>query len=179
MNNDSAVMHENKNFMNLVVMGVAGCGKSIVGAKIASILEIPLVEGDFFHPQSNLEKMKAGIPLTDDDRSGWLQRLCEEMAALSSSGAILTCSALKRSYRQVLRQAIPNLRFVYLKIDLETAKLRVAQRTNHFYPTSLVDSQFESLEDPSLESGVLQCDAMLAPDYLATTITERLYAERK
>ena len=139
-------------------MGVAGCGKSLVGAELASRLGLPLVEGDDFHPAGNIEKMRQGVPLTDSDRADWLQRLARELAA-QKQGAVLTCSALKRSYRDTLRGAVPRLHFLHLSLTPHQALERVASRTDHFYPPSLVASQFEALEDPSGEPGVHVADA--------------------
>jgi gluconokinase len=139
-------------------MGVAGCGKSLVGARLAAQLALPLVEGDDFHPAGNIEKMRQGTPLTDVDRAEWLQRLADELRA-QPGGAVLTCSALKRSYRNALRGAVPQLRFLHLALTEHQALERVASRTDHFYPPSLVASQFEALEDPRAESGVLVTDA--------------------
>lgn len=141
-------------------MGVAGCGKSAVGQRIAQALRLPLVEGDEFHPASNIEKMRQGLPLDDQDRAGWLARLGEELAR-HAGGAVLTCSALKRSYRDRLRAAVPGLHFVHLALPQEEALRRVAARDSHFYPPSLVASQFEALEDPAHEPGVLVVDACL------------------
>lgn len=144
--------------LHVVVMGVAGCGKSLVGAQIAQRMGIALVEGDDFHPARNIQKMREGTPLTDADRADWLQRLAQELKA-HPLGAVLTCSALKRSYRDMLRAAVPELRFVHLALSQHQALERVAARTDHFYPPSLVASQFEALEDPSGESGVHVSDA--------------------
>ena len=151
---------------HLVVMGVAGCGKSAVGRRIAEALALPLVEGDEFHPTANIEKMRQGLPLDDDDRAGWLTRLGEELAR-HPAGAVLTCSALKRAYRQRLRAAAPGLRFVHLALPQHEALRRVAARDSHFYPPSLVASQFEALEDPAGEPGVLAIDACLPLDAVA------------
>jgi len=139
-------------------MGVAGCGKSVVGTQLAAQLGLPLVEGDDFHPPGNIEKMRQGIPLTDVDRAGWLQRLADELRA-RPDGVVLTCSALKRSYRDTLRGAVPRLLFLHLSLTPHQAVERVASRTDHFYPPSLVASQFEALEDPKGEPLVLQVDA--------------------
>lgn len=139
-------------------MGVAGCGKSVVGAQLAARLGLPLVEGDDFHPASNIEKMRHGIPLTDVDRAGWLQHLADELRA-RPGGVVLTCSALKRSYRETLRGAVEPLHFLHLSLTPHQALERVSSRTDHFYPPSLVASQFEALEDPKGEPLVLQVDA--------------------
>jgi len=144
--------------VHVVVMGVAGCGKSVVGEQLAGRLGLPLVEGDDFHPPENIQKMRAGEALTDADRDGWLQRLAQELRA-HPQGAVLTCSALKRSYRDILRGAASPLHFVHLALTAHQALERVAARTDHFYPPSLVASQFETLEDPSGEPRVLVVDA--------------------
>jgi gluconokinase len=144
--------------LHVVVMGVAGCGKSATGQQIAARMALPLVEGDDFHPAANIEKMRRGLPLDDADRAGWLQALAGELAA-RPQGAVLTCSALKRAYRDILRTGAPELRFVHLALSQHQALERVASRTDHFYPPSLVASQFEALEDPSGEPGVLVVDA--------------------
>jgi gluconokinase len=148
------------NTVHAVVMGVAGCGKSAVGRLIAQGLGVVLIEGDEFHPAANIEKMRRGLPLGDQDRAGWLRRLGEELAA-RPAGAVLTCSALKRAYRDTLRAAAPALRFVHLALSQQQALGRVAGRDDHFYPPSLVASQFEALEDPAGEAGVLVLDACL------------------
>jgi gluconokinase len=152
--------------LHVVVMGVAGCGKSAVGTLIASRLGLPLVEGDDFHPVGNIEKMRQGLPLTDEDRAGWLERLGAELATYPG-GAVLTCSALKRAYRDMLRASVPGLKFVHLALSQHQAMERVASRTDHFYPPSLVASQFEALEDPAGEPGVFVVDANLHVDEVA------------
>lgn len=149
--------------LHVVVMGVSGCGKSQVGQRIALRLGLPLIEGDAFHPAGNIDKMRRGLPLSDQDRAGWLERLGAELV-LHTGGAVLTCSALKVAYRGVLRSSVPALRFVHLALSQEQALRRVAARAGHFYPPSLVASQFEALQDPSGETGVVVVDAALALD---------------
>jgi gluconokinase len=144
--------------LHVVVMGVAGCGKSVAGAQLAARLGLPLIEGDDFHPPRNIEKMRQGLPLDDADRADWLRSLGRELAR-EHGGAVLTCSALKRAYRDTLRSAVPQLRFVHLSLTPHQAMERVASRTDHFYPPSLVASQFEALEPPDSEPGVLVVDA--------------------
>ncbi len=144
--------------LHVVVMGVAGCGKSLVGARLSGELGLPLVEGDDFHPPGNIEKMRQAVALTDTDRAEWLQRLAQELRD-NPRGAVLTCSALKRAYRDTLRGPVPHLRFVHLALTQHQALERVASRTDHFYPPSLVASQFETLEDPAGEPGVHRVDA--------------------
>ena len=143
--------------LRVVVMGVAGCGKSAVGQLIAAQLGLPLIEGDDFHPASNVSKMQRGEALTDDDRADWLTTLGLELAR-HTEGAVLTCSALKAAYRESLRAAATPLFFVHLKISEAEALRRVARRAGHFYPPSLVASQFAALQVPSGEAGVLTLD---------------------
>lgn len=158
--------------MSVVVMGVAGCGKSAVGERLAMALGLPLIEGDAFHPPGNITKMRHGVALTDEDRAGWLQRLGEELAA-RPGGAVLTCSALKRSYRDRLRQAAPGIRFLYLALSPQQALDRVSARKDHFYPPSLVASQFEALEDPAGEPGVVTVDAALPLEKVLAAALQR------
>jgi gluconokinase len=143
----------------LVVMGVSGCGKSTLGAALAERLDLPLIEGDDFHPPANVEKMSAGIPLTDADRAGWLDTLGHALAD-ARGGAVLTCSALKRDYRERLRAAVPGLRFVFLALERDEAERRVAARSSHhMFPASLVANQFATLESPVGEPGVIDVPA--------------------
>ena len=151
---------------HVVVMGVAGCGKSAVGRRLAQLLQLPLIEGDEFHPASNIEKMRQGLPLEDADRAGWLQRLGDELLRYPA-GAVLTCSALKRAYREKLRDAVPGLHFLHLHLTQEQALQRVAARDGHFYPPSLVASQFQALEDPRSEAAVRVVDACLPVEEVA------------
>lgn len=145
----------------LVVMGVSGCGKSSLGAALATALGLPLIEGDDHHPPANVEKMSQGIALTDADRAGWLATLGRALAG-APQGAVLTCSALKRSYRAQLRAAAPGLRFVFMAIERAESERRVAARAGageHMFPASLVANQFATLESPVGEAGVLEVDA--------------------
>jgi gluconokinase len=143
----------------IVIMGVAGCGKSTVGAAVAAAEGLPLVEGDDFHSTANRAKMAGGIALTDADRAEWLQELGRQLAS-HPQGVVLTCSALRRGYREQLRRAAPDLRFVFLEIGREEAQRRVASRGTHFFSASLVESQFATLESPVGEPGVLRVDAL-------------------
>jgi gluconokinase len=162
--------------VHVVIMGVAGCGKSVVGALLASRLGVPLVEGDDFHPAANIEKMRQALPLDDNDRADWLTRLADELRA-RPAGAVLTCSALKVAYRARLREAVPELKFVHLALSQHQALERVASRTDHFYPPSLVASQFEALQDPQGEPGVLVVDATAHVDRLVDQATDWLRAK--
>jgi gluconokinase len=144
---------------SLVVMGVAGCGKSSLGAAVAQAEGRPLIEGDAFHSEASVAKMRQGIALTDADRDGWLERLGAELRR-HAAGAVLTCSALRLAYRQRLRAASPGLRFAFLEIGRDAALARVnARAAAHFFSASLVDSQFATLESPAGEAGVLCLDA--------------------
>lgn len=144
---------------SIVIMGVAGCGKSSLGVAVAQQLGLPLIEGDDHHSAESLSKMRSGIALTDADRNGWLGALARQLAS-QPNAVVLTCSALKSAYRDRLRLASPGLRFVYLDIDRTQALARVTARAaEHFFSTSLVDSQFATLEVPTGEAGVLRVDA--------------------
>ena len=144
---------------SIVIMGVAGCGKSSLGVAVAAVTGQRLLEGDDYHSPQSKAKMSQGVALLDADREGWLGLLADELRA-HAGGLVLTCSALKKSYRDRLRQASPGLRFVYLQISRDEALARVEARSaQHFFSTSLVDSQFATLEPPLGEPGVLGVDA--------------------
>jgi gluconokinase len=156
---------------SIVIMGVAGCGKSSLGAALSLATGLPLVEGDDYHSAANRDKMARGVPLTDADRDEWLETLCGQLQS-HTEGVVMTCSALKRAYRERLRHAALGLHFVYLAIDREQALQRVAARANtHFFSTALVDNQFTTLEDPSGEPGVLKVDAMATLDQLQAEVS--------
>jgi gluconokinase len=154
----------------LVVMGVAGCGKSSLGAAIAEALGAQLIEGDAYHSDANREKMRRGIPLTDADRAGWLDVLAAELRARGAN-TVLTCSALKLAYRDRLRAVVPELRFVFMEIDPASARARIEARGAHFFSPSLVTSQFAALESPVGEPGVLRVDALAPLQQLQTEIS--------
>jgi gluconokinase len=159
---------------SLVVMGVAGCGKSSLGAAVAKALGWMLIEGDDFHAEASKIKMRDSIQLTDADRRGWLTDLSQQLI-LHPDGAVLSCSALKRSYREQLRSSISGLRFVFLDLDQVTARERVAARSaTHLFPPTLVASQFATLESPVGEPGVLRLDATLPPDTLLASVLQWL-----
>ena len=159
-----------------VVMGVAGCGKSVIGAGVAARLGCRFIEGDQLHPPENVERMASGLPLTDELRAGWLNRIGGELAASVSrgEGAIAACSALKRIYRDRLRGFVPDILFVYPDIDPETARQRVAGRKGHFMPASLVDSQFATLEPPHADEHALTLDGKLPVETLVEHVASRL-----
>jgi len=134
----------------IVVMGVSGCGKTTVGRMLGEALGWPFFDADDFHPEANVAKMRAGIPLTDDDRCPWLDRLVAEMGAIDHRGdhAVLGCSALRQAYRDRLARA-GDVRFVYLKGDRDTIAARLASRSGHYMPPTLLDSQLATLEEPT------------------------------
>jgi gluconokinase len=134
----------------IVVMGVAGCGKSTVGRMLAQRLGWPFAEADDFHSAANVAKMAAGTPLTDEDRRPWLESIRRWMDE-TASDSVVTCSALRRSYRDILRGAQANVRFLHLSGTQESIGARMAARTSHFMPTSLLASQLATLEP--LEAG--------------------------
>lgn len=133
--------------MHVVVMGVSATGKTTVGVPLAEELDCEFIEGDELHPRQNIEKMEHGIPLTDEDRWPWLEAISEMLAVRDHEGVstVVTCSALKRSYRNVLRGSAP-IFFVHLHAPFEVLEERMQLRTKHFMPTSLLRSQFDTLE---------------------------------
>ena len=157
----------------LVVMGVAGSGKSLLAERLARQLGSPVVEGDDFHLTASQEKMRAGIPLDDADREPWLDRL-GALLATRSGDVVLACSALKRKYRDQLRSFVPDLRFVYIDIDVQTAARRVEARSGHLFPRSLVTSQFTSLESPVGEQGVFEVSALQPTEAQVSAVTHWL-----
>lgn len=150
----------------LIVAGVAGCGKTSVAEGLCARWKAPLIEGDALHPAANVAKMRAGEPLDDADRDGWLERLGDAIAtavaiadAAGTAAPIATCSALKRKYRERLRTRVPGLCFVLLDVPYEVALRRVSRRQGHYMPASLVASQFADFERPDEEVGVHVIDA--------------------
>jgi gluconokinase len=142
----------------IVVMGVSGCGKSSVGERLAALRGVRFVEGDQLHPAANVAKMAQGIPLTDADRMPWLERIaCEFKAALDAGeGVVLSCSSLKKSYRDVFRNAADGrLVFVFLEGTRDVLMTRMSARKGHFMPVSLLDDQLKVLEVPRGEPDVV------------------------
>lgn len=144
-----------------VIMGVCGSGKSLVGTALARELGLELVEGDDLHPPENVKRMAAGIPLTDDDRHGWLLAIAARLreAQRAGIGLVVSCSALKRRYRDLLRSAgAADLRLVYLAGSRALLAERMANRRGHYMPPSLLDSQLAILEEPSPDERAWVCD---------------------
>jgi carbohydrate kinase (thermoresistant glucokinase family) len=138
-------------------MGVSGCGKSTVGRAIAERLGWRYIEGDELHPPENVARMAAGTPLTDADRQGWLERIAQRIgeAARGGQGLVVTCSALKRRYRDLLRSGDPSLRLVHLHGPREVLAQRLEQRRGHYMPASLLQSQLDALEPPGADEQAL------------------------
>ncbi|WP_285415314.1 gluconokinase [Variovorax sp. efr-133-TYG-130] len=160
----------------LVLMGVSGCGKTTVAAILAGRLSWPFEEGDALHPPANIAKMEAGHPLTDEDRAPWLRKVADWVDERIDAGehGLITCSALKRSYREVINRRGAGVVFAYLHGSRETIASRLMARHGHFMPPSLLDSQFADLEEPAADEPAIRVDIGPAPSALAQTIIETL-----
>lgn len=154
----------------IVVMGVSGTGKTTVGRALADELGLPFVEGDDLHPAANHAKMSAGIPLTDDDRAPWL----DAVAAALHEPVVVACSALKRRYRDRLREDAPDLRIVHLHGEPTLLAARMEGREGHFMPTSLLRSQLDTLEAPAADEDAIGADVALRPDEIVELVAGRL-----
>lgn len=150
----------------VVVMGVCGCGKTTVGRHLAGLLGWPFLEGDELHPPANVAKMSAGIPLDDDDRWGWLDAIAARITGGRDAAQpiVVSCSALKRRYRDRLRAAGNRVFFLHLAGDRDTILGRMALREGHYMPVSLVDSQFAALEPLAADEAGVVRDVALPPD---------------
>src|SRR5438067_334691 len=157
-------------------MGVSGCGKTTVAAILASRLGWPFEEGDALHPQANIEKMAAGHPLTDADRWPWLAKVADWIDERLDAGenGLITCSALKRSYRDVINRRGSGVVFVFLAGSKATIAQRLAARQAHFMPLSLLDSQFADLEDPQPDEPHITVDIGPPPTVIAQGIWREL-----
>ncbi|MFO1142550.1 MAG: gluconokinase [Amaricoccus sp.] len=151
---------------HIVVMGVSGCGKTTVGERLAATLGWPFDEGDRYHPPANVAKMSAHVPLSDADRRPWLDALAERIAAHERAGesSVLSCSSLKRAYRDLLRRGAPRVRFLHLAGDKGVLAARLAARTDHFFPADLLDSQYATLEPLQPDEDGVVVDVALDPD---------------
>ncbi len=160
----------------LVVMGVSGSGKSTIAALLAARLHSPLLEGDSLHSAENIRRMSAGVALTDHDREGWLAAIAQHLAAAvdDSRGLIVTCSALKRAYRDALRRAAPQLLFIYLKGERQLLENRLSARHGHFMPATLLDSQLATLEEPDPDERAITCDISDSPRMMVAHILQAL-----
>ena len=161
----------------VVIMGGTGSGKTTIGRLLAARLGVPYAEADAFHPPANVAKMAAGHPLDDTDREPWLAAIADWIKANAETGGVVSCSALKIRYRQLLQAADPAVWFLHLEIDRETVTRRVAARTGHFMPASLVESQFQALEPLGPDERGMAVDATAPPATIADTVVARLVAE--
>ncbi len=152
-----------------IVMGVSGCGKSTYGAALGEALGVPLIEGDTFHSAENIARMRAGVPLTDEDRWPWLDRIADaaNLEAAARHHVVIACSALRRRYRDRLRARIAaHVRFILLDVPVDELRRRVAARTGHFMPADLLDSQLATLEWPAADEDVAVIQPPSAPNPL-------------
>jgi gluconokinase len=161
-----------------VVMGVSGSGKSLIGAAFAHALRVDFIEGDTYHSAENVRRMAAGIPLTDADRAQWLASLAERIgeAKDAGTGLVVTCSALKRSYRDLLRSEAEKLQFVFLKGEQGLIADRIANRHGHFMPPSLLQSQLATLEEPSPDEHAWAYDITDSPQSIVASLVARASA---
>lgn len=159
-----------------VVMGVSGCGKSTVGEALAAHLGVEFIEGDRVHPPENVARMAAGIPLTDADRQGWLEALAGHIADArrAERGLVVSCSALKRRYRDILRSGASDVRFVFLKGERDLLAARMTERPGHYMPVSLLDSQFAALEEPAADENAWVFDVAQAPEAIVSALIARI-----
>jgi gluconokinase len=157
-------------------MGVSGSGKTTIGVALARALRIPFLEGDELHPPANVQRMAQGVPLTDDDRRPWLLAIAQQLrdAKRAGLGLVVTCSALKRSYRDLLRSAGgSDLQFVHLAGDRTLIAERLASRRGHFMAPVLLDSQFATLEPPGPDERAWECDIRETPESLVAGLVKR------
>jgi carbohydrate kinase (thermoresistant glucokinase family) len=163
----------------IVLMGVAGCGKSTTGAALSKALGWPFRDADSFHPPANIAKMSQGLPLTDDDRAPWLAAIANWIDERCEGGepGIVSCSALKRAYRQRIIGARRGVRLVYLKGDMALIGSRLQARKHHFMPVVLLESQFATLEEPRADERPLIVSVAVSPRRVVGTILERLGLE--
>lgn len=160
----------------VVVMGVSGCGKSTLGKQLALALGMRFVEGDSLHPPRNVARMAEGTPLTDADRVDWLAAVAALLAG--STRTVVSCSALKRSYRDRLRAAASNLCFVHLHGERAELERRMAQRSGHYMPASLLQSQLDTLEPPGADESAVTLDIAQPPDVLVAQARHFLETSR-
>ena len=158
-----------------VVMGVSGSGKSRIGRLLADALGLEFVEGDAYHSPQNVARMSAGVPLSDGDREAWLSAIRTRLdeARRAGAGLVVSCSALKRRYREMLRGGTTDVQFVYLEGTRALIEQRLAGRRGHFMPPSLLDSQFAILEPPDPDEQAWACDIAEPPDTIVAHLVAR------
>ena len=172
----AALAHTLANPVIAVVMGVSGSGKTTVSVLLAAALGCQFQEGDDLHPAENVEKMHGGTPLTDADRLPWLRKIAEEIDDWRARGesGVLTCSALKRRYRDIIIGGRPEVRLIYLKGSYDVIRRRMAARHEHFMPVALLDSEFATLEEPTPDEHPITVDVGGKPTEIVATIVHRL-----
>ncbi len=159
-----------------VIMGVSGSGKTTVAQRVAAEFGWPFQEGDALHPASNVAKMAAGVPLTDEDRAPWLAKVADWIQARLTAGenGLVTCSALKRSYRELIGNGTPGVQIVYLHGDRATLDAHVHGRHHEYMPTTLLDSQLVTLEEPTPDEHVFQVDVSGTVDHTVDEIVRHI-----
>jgi carbohydrate kinase (thermoresistant glucokinase family) len=157
----------------IYIIGVSSCGKSTIGKLLSEKIQLPFFDADDFHSIENIEKMKSGHPLNDNDRQPWLKTMNNlANTQIKNTGAIIACSGLKKHYRQTLRKGIKqDCTFIYLKGDLAAIKNRMKQRAAHFMPIALLQAQFDDLEEPS---SAISIDISLSPEEIIEVICTQL-----
>lgn len=164
-----------KKYTTIIIIGPCGAGKTMVGSLLAKALERPFLEGDDFHAFASKEKMRLGIPLTDDDRWPWLKKISLEIGKLKKQGGCcVACSALKKSYRDILRQGDDDLLFVFLKGDKDIILKRMNNRKDHYMKSEMLDSQLSILEAPTDEKDAIVVDIDQSPENICQTIIKFL-----
>jgi gluconokinase len=160
----------------LLLMGVSGSGKTVIGRLLADRLKMPFLDADDLHSSENVQKMRLGRPLTDSDRAPWLQAVAGEIArtTVDGQGVVVACSALKRAYRDRLRVAAPGLRLVHLAGPPGLIRRRLEARTGHFMPANLLDNQLATLETPEADERPLVIDLVPPPDEIVERIVAAL-----
>jgi len=172
----TAIMQAPTDISAIIVMGVSGSGKSTIASALAKYIGFDCEDGDSYHPAANVAKMRAGTPLTDDDRWPWLQAIADDIDHRADTGRpfVVSCSALKRAYRDVLVHGRPDVRLVYLKGTRDLIAERLTLRKGHFMPTSLLDSQFATIEEPTPDENVVVVDINAPVNQVVATIADRL-----
>lgn len=161
-----------------ILMGVSGCGKSVVAQRLSSALNIPCLDGDFLHPRHNVDKMANGQALDDDDRLPWLQALNQAAYAMlrTNPNSLMVCSALKKNYRDILRQDNAGIHFIFLNGNKDVVKGRLQQRKGHFFKATMLDSQFNILETPDVnEKDIITIDINQSLDSVVSECIKQIH----
>lgn len=169
-------MQTRDKIFTIIVMGVSGSGKTTIAEALAKKLGFSCEDGDSYHPEANVAKMHSGVPLTDEDRWPWLQAIAQAIDRKAEAGTpvVIACSALKRAYREILVHGRSDVRIVYLKGSRDLIAKRLALRTDHFMPTSLLDSQFATIEEPLPAEHIMTVDIAATVDEIVAQIIRQL-----